>query len=382
MIMSILKKEIYVRDVKPKTEVHDYFFVKHIAVLNSRDGRPYLNIIASDKTGELECRRWTQAEETFARVKKGQVIHLKGKINFFQNRLQLIVEDVNVCEQPSEDLLDEMVMKSTTSAEVMFDRLIKIIEEELSDVYIRDLLLTLLNEPELKRRLKKWQAGKSVHHAYESGLLEHILSCVDLSLMLARHYKLNHNYVVAGAILHDLCKTSELTEGPMVEYTDEGKLLGHLVKGIELIEITAQRMGFFPADLKLHLKHIVASHHGVLEYGSPKVPHTSEAYLVHLIDYMDSKMNAMISTKTLDSTPGKWSQFIKHLDRIVYKEELPFYPEYVEVASSSNPVTTPSNTIAAASGAVTKEKPTNAPRNDKGPLKQNLGSLLKDFKID
>ena len=160
--------------------------------------------------------------------------------------------------------------------------------------------------------------------------MEHILSCTELALTLSRHYRVNENYVVAGCILHDLCKVYELTDGINVEYTEEGKLVGHLVKGLEIVDRFSYRIKNFPHYLKIHLKHILLAHHGEYAYGSPKIPQTSEAMLVHMIDLMDSKMGSFEMIRKSDSTTGHWSSFVKHLDRIVYKSELPFYPEYIQ----------------------------------------------------
>jgi 3'-5' exoribonuclease len=140
---------------------------------------------------------------------------------------------------------------------------------------------------------------------------------------------------VAGCILHDLCKIYELTDGINVEYTEEGKLVGHLVKGLEIVDRYAYKIKNFPHYTKMHIKHILLSHHGEYAYGSPKIPQTSEAYLVHLIDLMDSKMGTLEMIKRNDSSTGNWSGFVKHLDRIVYKSDLPFYPEYIQEEEQS-----------------------------------------------
>jgi len=182
-------------------------------------------------------------------------------------------------------------------------------------------------------RLNSWSAGKSIHHAYQGGLLEHIVSCATLAESLSGHYAVNRNYVVAGAILHDLCKVYELSSGPIVDYTIEGKLVGHLVKGVELIERFSRKIPDFPYDLKLHLKHIVVSHHGETEYGSPKVPSTLEASLVHYIDYLDSKMAALKEIKIGDKSKGDWTAFDRISGRSIYKRELPHYKAKVEESS-------------------------------------------------
>src|SRR5690606_38024673 len=137
--------------------------------------------------------------------------------------------------------MDDFVMKAKVDPEIMFKSLLQIVDG-LTDVYIKELLQSILADAEITRRLKTWQAGKSIHHAYQSGLLEHILSCSELAVTLSRHYQVNVNYVVAGCILHDLCKIYELTDGVNVEYTEEGKLVGHLVKGLEIVDRFSYRI--------------------------------------------------------------------------------------------------------------------------------------------
>src|SRR5690606_11068578 len=153
-----------------------------------------------------------------------------------------------------------------------------------------------------------------------SGLLKLVLSGANLAVTRSPIYQCNVNYVVAGAILHDICKIYELTDGMNVEYTEEGKLVGHLVKALEVVDRFSYRIENFPYNLKLHLKHILLSHHGEYQYGSPKIPQTSEAMLVHLIDLMDSKMNSFTASKRVDNTTGHWTSYVKHLDRIIFKD--------------------------------------------------------------
>jgi len=365
--VGIMQKTVFVRDLSPKDDLNDLFFVKYIAVMESRDGRQYLNVVLSDSSGDIEARKWSGAPKVADQVSRGDYVKVSGKVNLYQGRLQLIINDV-IKVDAQQVSVEDYVSKSENEPSKMFDELVNLVDG-LEDVYIRDLLKNVLFDSEISRRLLTWQAGKTIHHAYQSGLLEHVLSCANLGRTLSSHYRVNASYVVAGCVLHDLCKVFELSEGPMVEYTDEGKLVGHLVKGVEMVEHYASKIRGFPHAMKLHLKHILLSHHGEYEYGSPKIPQTSEAYLVHLIDLMDSKMNSMETIKKNDNNQGAWSGFVKHLDRIVYKEELPTYNGYLPT-ESAGPQENPA-----------PREQSRRPGRDKGELKQNLGSLLKDFSV-
>ncbi len=360
-----MDKKQFVTALSPKMDVESIFLVKYIAKMEAKDGRSYLNVILADSTGDVEARKWHGAEKIIESVVKGDYVGIKGKVNLYQGRIQIIISEITRLD--SADVpTDEFVPKSKTSPEIMFDQLDSIIDS-LDDVYIKDLVKSIIYEPEIMRRLKLWSAGKSIHHAYQGGLLEHILSCAKLADSLSSFYPVNRNFVVAGAVLHDLCKIYELTDGAIVEYTEEGKLVGHLISVVELFDRFVSKIKDFPNVTKLHLKHILVSHHGEYEYGSPKIPQTSEALLVHYIDLIDSKMNSFEAVKKTDKQSGHWSAFVKHLDRIVFKGELPTHKEYVKAGPK----------VSEKGEEIKNEK-----RNSSGELKQSLGGLLKDFKVE
>ncbi|AUN97013.1 HD domain-containing protein [Bacteriovorax stolpii] len=364
-----MNKTQFINQLGSKDDVLSPFLVKYINSAEGKDGKSYLNIILADKSGEIEARKWHGAETIIGQIRSGDVVIVNGKINQFQGRLQLIVNELSKLGEEQFNR-EDYIQKAGSAPEKMFQELLEIVDS-LDEVYIKDLLNSILHDPEIARRLKIWQAGKSIHHAYQSGLLEHILSCTKLAVILSPHYKVNKSYVVAGCILHDLCKIYELTEGPVVDYTEEGKLVGHLVKGLEIVDHYAAKIKNFPYNMKMHIKHILLAHHGEYEYGSPKIPNTSEAYLVHLIDLMDSKMGSLEQIKKHDSSTGHWSGFVKHMDRIVYKSELPSFTHYVDEDKKPSP-------------AVAHEAP-QAPKasgNNNKELKSSLGNLLKDFKVE
>ena len=360
-----MEKKQFVQDLKTKDVVHSVFIVKYIALMESRDGKSYLNVVLSDSTGDIECRKWQNAVKVVEQISRGDYVSVQGKINFFQNRLQLIISEIELC---SEDELnrDHFISKSMNDSDKMFDELIEI-AESLTDVYIKDLIKIVLFDSEINRRIKVWSAGKSIHHNYEAGLLEHIYSCTKLAVMLSDFYKADINYVVAGAILHDIGKVYELSDGVLVEYTEEGKLLGHLVKSLELLDRYAAKISNFPYDTKVHLKHILASHHGQYEHGSPKLPQTTEALILYHIDFIDSKVNSFEVAKKQDNILGNWTGYIKHLNRVIFKGELPHYDKYIKVSDSESLIED------------TKNKNLKSPDKD---LKYSLADKLKNFKVD
>jgi 3'-5' exoribonuclease len=360
-------QKLFISELQGKEEIESIFLVKIMTVMEDKTGKKYFNLILTDATGDLESRLWQYSADIEKNISKGIFVRARGKLNFYQGRKQFILNSIERVHE-SDVNMDDFVMKATDDPEVMYKKLLKIVDG-LSDVYIRDLLRNIITDSEIARRLKTWQAGKTVHHAYRSGLIEHILSCSELGVILSKHYKVNENYVIAGCILHDLCKIYELTDGLNVDYTEEGKLVGHLVKGLEIVDRFAYKIRNFPHHMKMHLKHILLAHHGEYEYGSPKIPQTSEAYLVHLIDLMDSKMGTLDIIKRTDSATGHWSGFVKHLDRIVYKSELPFYPEYIQDEELPREVVKP-------------EKKENRRAPSQPEPKTSLGKMLGGFKVE
>ncbi|MBF0298582.1 MAG: HD domain-containing protein [Oligoflexia bacterium] len=380
-------KKQFVCDLQVKEVVDTTFLLKSVLMMEGRDGRSYLNLILSDKSGDLEARIWNNAQEINARIEQGNLVKVKGKINLFQNRKQLIVSEIDIIT--AEELassnngcsngngnsnidLSVYLTKSSQNIEDMFKRICDIVENLIEDQYIKKLLTIILSDNEISKKLKIWPAGKNIHHAYQSGLLEHILSCTESSLMLGKHYNVNISYLVAAAILHDIGKIYELTSGFNIDYTNEGKLIGHVIKGLEIVDLFSSKINNFPNNIKMHLKHILLSHHGEYVYGSAKLPQTREALLFHMIDLMDSKMGAMDMIIKNDPLVGDWSSYIKHIDRIVFKAALP--------TQNTN---TSANTNANNDEQLIKANNSRENNNEnKKEIKTKMGNLLKDFKID
>ncbi len=361
MTRSVIRS--FIKDLETSSNISNTFLLKSLNLAQAKDGKKYINATFSDKSGDLEARMWGQAEQIASEFKSGDFVLAHGKVHTYQGRRQFVISKLEAINIDSINQSD-FFFSAQRPADEMYEELVGLVSK-LEDVYIKELLLSIIQDTEISRRLKTWQAGKTIHHAYKSGLLEHILSCSNLGVSLSAHYQCNTSYVVAGCILHDLCKIYELTDGSSVEYTEEGKLIGHLVKGLEIVDRFAYRIEGFPYQMKMHLKHILLSHHGHYEYGSPKIPMTSEANLVHLIDYMDSKMNGMETIKRLDPNQGHWSNYVRHMDRIIYKDELPTFKTKEEAKESREK----------------KEKRTPKKRSSQ-PLKNSLGDKLSGLIID
>ena len=318
--MSELIPKIFVRDLTDKQVFQSYFLARDKTLLTGKNGKPYISVYLTDQTGAVDCRIWDNVDLISDQFQSGDVIRVKGQVQIFQNRKQVVLHRAERAA-PEEYDMSELVTAARRAPEEMMAELVTI-AESMQDPAIRQLVLDCFNDTEIRPRLLKAPAAKSIHHAYQGGLIEHVLSICGLMKTIHAHYAqqgvdMKLDYLIFGAIFHDIGKIWELDPEGGISYTDKGKLLGHMMMAVELVEKKAARIFGFPEDVKDHLKHIILSHHGRLEYGSPKVPMFIEAFLVAAIDDLDSKMNtiAMFIKSERDAGGDKWSKFNQLFER-------------------------------------------------------------------
>ncbi|MHB1698033.1 MAG: 3'-5' exoribonuclease YhaM family protein [bacterium] len=318
-------EKILVSDIKENQKVESIFLVKSKSQATGKTGKPYIYLKLSDKTGEIKGYIWDNAEKFNALFETGDLVKVKSKTSVFQNELQLGISDI---EKIKLDRLDEgaigLFLKSTKyDINSMFSELKSILKANLTDEYIIKLTGKFLDDENYIKQLKTIPAAKSIHHAYVGGLLEHTLSMMKTGVFLSEHYKkyVIKDILLSSILLHDAGKTEELTvKNNITEYSDEGRLLGHIVLGIAAIDKKIAEIPGFPEKLRLLLLHSIAAHHGEMEYGSPKRPKTIEAFLLHYIDNMDSKTNQFADF--IDNNITQWSQFSKPLDRYLLNSKI------------------------------------------------------------
>jgi 3'-5' exoribonuclease len=309
----------FVSELKEKAEFEGAFLVKILQLHMDKNGKPYLNLVLMDKTGEVEARVWDNADKLFAEVKAQDVVRVAGKVNLYQGRRQVIIEAIAKTPEGTYPM-DRFLPASAYDVNRMHADMVAIFST-LEDPFAKKLCLALLEEPELKRRIQRAPAAKSVHHAYAGGLLEHTLSVCRVLDSLAKHYRayygptINRDHMLLGGLFHDIGKIYELSFDRSTEYTKVGQLVGHHVIGCELVDKLAAGIPGFPEELRIHAKHLILAHHGKLEYGSPKLPHTLEAWLVHFIDDLDSKVNSILGIIAADQQPGEWTANNKMYER-------------------------------------------------------------------
>lgn len=309
----------FVRDLQDKQTFNSIFLARDKALLTGKNGKAYISLFLSDSSGSIDARVWDNVETVSESFQSGDIVHVKGQVQIFQNRKQAIIHRLERA-QPDQYRMGDFVSSSERAPEEMYHELVKI-AETIQDSNIRQLTLDVLRDSEIRQRLLLAPAAKSIHHAYVGGLLEHVLSICGLMQFLASHYEkqkvqLKLDYLLFGAIFHDIGKVWELEVGNGITYTDKGKLIGHMVMAVELVEKRASRILGFPEELKDLLKHIILSHHGRLEYGSPKTPMFLEAFIVAAIDDLDSKINTIAKFIESERESGDaWSKFNPMFER-------------------------------------------------------------------
>lgn len=299
-------KRYFVSDLKPQDVVRSTFMVKSKGVMQAKNGKPYLALILGDCTGTVDTRVWTNdVVELAATFSEGDVIAVAGRAQWFQNRMQLILDNLAPVEEPV--TLSDYLPKAGADAEKQYTELITLFEG-LDCPWTRQLAVALLKHPDIASRYPVAPAAKTIHHAYLGGLLTHSLQLTKLvDALLPLYPKLNRNVALFGAAFHDFGKIFELSYDGSFGYTDEGRLVGHIAIGTVLIDRAIREIPEFPVALELQLKHMVLSHHGKIEYGSPVRPQTLEAQFVHHLDDMDSKLNSIQELMDSERSTAAWT---------------------------------------------------------------------------
>ncbi len=313
-------KAKFVKDIKEGELVRDLFLVGNKAQLVSNAGKPYLNLTLRDRTGQFEGRVWDRAEEIGKRFDRDDIVEVSGTAIQYQGRMQLKVHDAQKVPGAKPDLGDFLPV-TRRGIDPLWQELRRLVTG-VADAHLRKLLEGVFPDPpetDMARRFRQAPGGKSLHHDYIGGLLEHTVSVAVICRFLASHYEgVDGDLLTAGALLHDIGKVEELAYEGAFEYTDEGRLLGHIYIGAEQVSGACAKVEGFPAEKKTLLTHMVLSHHGELEYGSPRRPKTLEAILLHFVENMDAKANAFAEAMEDLREGARWTEYNRMFERYLF----------------------------------------------------------------
>lgn len=287
---------------------------------SGRSGSVYLEIGLQDATGEIGAKLFQDVDTVTLEFDAGEFVKLQGRSNLYQGRLELILEKIRRVI-PDRDAADgfrqeDCIRCAPRPVDEMWAELLNRVDS-VTDAPLRRLLHTIVHRH--ADRLRIWPAARSVHHAYRSGLLEHILSIMNTVAFLADQYGARRDLLLAGALLHDIGKLQELSYETSTDYTVEGNLVGHIVLGVGMLRDAAREHPDVPAEQLTELEHLILSHHGELELGSPVKPRTVEAFLLATVDDLDAKMHQIRQHLDGDESPGRFTAYHKRLDRSLLK---------------------------------------------------------------
>jgi 3'-5' exoribonuclease len=282
-----------------------YFLLLSRQTRSTKTNKPYLNLILCDKTGQMEGRVWDPNDPRIAKeLDRGDIVKTRGSVSRFDDRLQMKVEQIRRATAGEVDKSD-LMPATTYNVEELWRDLMGFVEN-FTEPNLKLLVTTILSNPELAQAYREAPAARQLHHAWLGGLLEHVVSLLKLADRVVPHYPILHrDLVLTGVVLHDIGKVRELAWDIGFEYTIEGTLLGHIQMGTELVEKTIDTLPGFPPRLRTLVVHMILSHHGKLEFGSPKLPMIPEALVLNFLDDLDAKMQAVANEFDKCAREGK-----------------------------------------------------------------------------
>jgi len=315
---SEIQKTLFIDQLQAGQQVRDIFLLSKKTLYETKAGKPYLALGLMDRTGEIEARLWDNALHFDGAAATGDFVFVTGVAKPYREQLQLTVAGLEAVGE-HEVALEQFLPASKRPLEEMRHELKEVLDG-VADPAIRALLEEIFQGKNLEDFIHA-PAAKKMHHAYIGGLVEHTLSIIGMAHKTADHYPmLDRDLLVAGALLHDIAKIREFDFArPPFEYTDQGRLVGHLVLGAEMVRQAAGKVKGLTTEKVDQVVHLILSHHGQLEFGSPVLPMTPEAMLLHHLDDMDAKMNYMEQLSRKMEEPGyQWTEYQRPLERFLY----------------------------------------------------------------
>jgi 3'-5' exoribonuclease len=311
-------KKQFIRHIQAGDVLADCFVLTEKTMAQKKNGDNYLNLVLSDRTGSLKGVVWDNVEKISSQSEAGAVVAVKGNAGEYRGNLQAVVKEMTVVSSDETDPSDFM-LSTERDVDQMFERIV-VLSESLEAWYLKALFSAFWGDESFTTQFKRAPAAKKMHHAYIGGLLEHTLSMAVLADKIAEHYKgLDRDLLVSGALLHDIGKVREFNYEMGIDYSNEGRLVNHIVIGVQMLEEKIQTIASFPDEPAMLLKHMLISHHGSKELGSPEPPKTIEAVMLNCIDEMDSRIQAVREFMGKEDPGETWTSFHRLLGRHFYQ---------------------------------------------------------------
>ena len=330
-------RKMFVSDIKDRSQVDTVFLVREKIMAMAKNGKPYLTLKLMDKSGEVEGKVWDNVDVVSSAFEKDDFIAVRSKATVYLGKMQLVIAELKRVADDGVSLADFLPEAGRDIAE-MTDELSALLAT-ITDQHLKRLLSAFFDDPGFMAIYRAAPAAKGMHHVYLGGLLEHSLAVAKLADRVVPLYEgIHRDLLIAGALLHDVGKVREMTYSRSFDYTDEGKLLGHITIGVEMLHEKIVAIGGIPDELSMLLKHMLLSHHGQYEFGSPKRPKTVEATILNYLDDLDSKINGIRTHmgKEIGSS-SRWTGYHRLYDRYFFKDNLMDEVEPPEPVSVEEP---------------------------------------------
>jgi 3'-5' exoribonuclease len=307
-------KTTFIADLSGEQNITTFFLVHEKELRNTREGKTYLRFSLGDRSGTIEARMWDLFEAAAKDVSRDDFVKVQARVELYRDRPQLAILQLRLAKPEEIDLAD-FLPHTKEDVGKLWTQLLEFVNG-ISNPFLRQLNLTVLHDAKIAPRYKRAPAAKVMHHAYIGGLLEHVVSLCGLADQIAAHYPdLNLDLLITAAILHDVGKLDELCYERSISYTPEGQLLGHIVMELDTVHRAMDAIPGFPPPLRTVVDHLLISHHGEYEFGSPKLPMIREALTFHYMDDLDSKLTAVRSALAAESGEALWSAYSHALGR-------------------------------------------------------------------
>jgi 3'-5' exoribonuclease len=341
-------KSPYVSELEPNKLITTSFLVHSKEIRQKKSGELYLSLLLADRTGELDAKMWDNVAEVLEAFDRDDFVRVKGLVQIFHNRPQMTIHKVRRMDDSEIDFNDYFPSSQRDQGEMWTE--LRSLVSGLTNVHLKALLDAVLDDEEIAGRYRRAPAAKHIHHAFLGGLIEHVLSVCAMAQLAAQHYTyIDRDLLLTGVILHDIGKIYELNYERGFSYSNEGQLLGHINIGVRIVGDKLRGLPDFPPALRMLVEHMILSHHGKLEFGSPKLPQFPEAMLLHYLDDMDSKMECMRALLSSDrQVEGCFTAYNSPLERSILKKDRLLNPEPeapvvpVPVTPAAAPATTSS----------------------------------------
>jgi 3'-5' exoribonuclease len=303
-----------VSDLNSEQSITTFFLVHEKEIRNTREGKAYLRLELGDRSGTIEARMWDQFELAAKDISRDDFVKVNARVEIYRNRPQLSLQQLRLAKPEEVDLAD-FLAHTKEDVGKLYAQLLEY-AGSIGNLWLKKLVTGIISDPAIAAKYKRAPAAKVMHHAYLGGLLEHVIGLCGLAKQIAAHYpELDVDLLLTAAILHDVGKLDELCFERAIGYTVEGQLLGHIMMEFETVSKAMDSIEGFPANLKTIVQHLLISHHGQYEFGSPKLPMIREALAFHYLDDLDSKLAAARAALALDSGEPEWSAYSGALGR-------------------------------------------------------------------